>query len=143
MFPRPPCPTNGQPGRRVQTLTVQALLAAPLDRLRPVNSVLNRYYFCPDPACPTVYYSADGAQTFAETDLRECVYQKHPADDGVWVCYCFRLTRGDLRRAPESVERIRAGVAAGQCACEIRNPQGTCCLGTVKREMLSLQPNNR
>ncbi|MCK9905406.1 hypothetical protein MXD63_36140, partial [Frankia sp. Cpl3] len=33
---------------------------------------------------------------------------------------------------PESyVDRIKTQVQAGRCACEIHNPQGTCCLGNV------------
>jgi hypothetical protein len=30
------------------------------------------------------------------------------------------------------VERIASEMKAGLCACEIRNPQGSCCLGNVK-----------
>lgn len=30
------------------------------------------------------------------------------------------------------IERIAAEMKAGFCACEIRNPQGSCCLGNVK-----------
>ena len=30
-----------------------------------------------------------------------------------------------------AVDRVRAHIAAGRCACEIRNPKGTCCLGDV------------
>jgi hypothetical protein len=30
------------------------------------------------------------------------------------------------------VERVTAGVQADQCACDIRNPQGSCCLGNVR-----------
>jgi len=31
-----------------------------------------------------------------------------------------------------AVEEITAGIKAGQCACDIRNPQGDCCLGNVR-----------
>jgi hypothetical protein len=30
------------------------------------------------------------------------------------------------------VDDIKAGIKAGQCACDLRNPQGTCCLGNVR-----------
>jgi len=57
--------------------------------------------------------------------------------DKVFVCYCFRHTVGDIRRAsPHSrsalVDDINAGINAGQCACDLRNPQGSCCLGNVR-----------
>ncbi len=96
------------------------------------------YYFCRDATCPTVYYSADGSQRFNETDLREKVYQKHQADDDVLVCYCFQHTVGSIRKELEQtgvstvVDSINAAIHAGQCACDIRNPQGDCCLGNVR-----------
>jgi len=31
------------------------------------------------------------------------------------------------------IEDIQAGITAGQCACDLRNPQGTCCLGNVQK----------
>ncbi len=129
----PPCPTCGCPGPPVDTLTVKALLAVPLTELRDVA-----YRFCPAQGCPAVYYSADGAQTFAETALREPVHQKHPDAAEVPVCYCFRHTPGSIRAEllatgrSTVVERVTAGVRAGRCACEVRNPQGACCLGNVR-----------
>ncbi len=129
---RAACPLNGKVGRRVETQTVKALLRLPLNVLRDVE-----YRFCSDPACPVVYYSVDGAQTFTEADLRERVFQKHPEDVEVLVCYCFQYTVGEVRtRGARIVDEITQGVQAGQCACDIRNPQGSCCLGNV-RSLLS------
>lgn len=122
------CPTNGQLGKPVDTLTLKALLNRPLSEIRAT-----RYRFCPDPACPTVYYSEDGLQTFTEADLRERVYQKHPQESDVFVCYCFRHTVQDVReQGARVVEQINTGIKNGQCACDIRNPQGSCCLGSVR-----------
>ncbi len=127
------CPTNGKIGRAVSTQTVKAMLNLPLSALRPVD-----YRFCSDPDCPTVYYSADGLQTFDESLLREKVYQKHLYDPDVFACYCFRHSRGSIQREigdqgrSTVLEDINAGIQAGQCACDIRNPQGSCCLGNVR-----------
>src|SRR5690349_52839 len=65
------CPTCGQTGRPVDTITVKALLRVPLTELRA-----GEYRFCRTAECPTVYYSrsgstAEGAQTFGEDALRE------------------------------------------------------------------------
>lgn len=134
------CPGNQKVGKPVDTLTLKALLAVPLTQVRTTG-----YCFCPDPVCPTVYYSIDEPQQFTETDLREKVYQKHPADDDVFVCYCFRHTiqsiRAELLQTGRStvVTAITAGIRAGQCACDIRNPQGTCCLGNVRRLVRQLE----
>jgi hypothetical protein len=131
--PEAPCPTNGQPGKRVDTITLKALLALPLTFISASD-----YRFCRDPQCPTVYYSADGSQLFTEADLREKVYQKHPEDNSVFVCYCFRHTLGDIRRsvgppaAASVIDAINKGIQADKCACDIRNPQGSCCLGNVR-----------
>jgi hypothetical protein len=140
----PNCPTNGRPGSLVNVKTLKGMLAISLIELRPPV-----YRFCPDPNCPTVYYSEDGVQSFDEDALREKVYQKHPYDKHVLVCYCFRYTLGSIRtdnganRSATIPAAITKGVREGKCACDIRNPQGNCCLGNVKsliKETRSLNP---
>jgi len=128
------CPTNGKIGRPIDTITLKALVNLSLTEIRDT-----KYRFCPDPQCPTVYYSLDGLQTLTETDLRERVYQKHPLDADVFVCYCFRHTVGNVLSNPSVlgkgavIEEINQGIKNGQCACDIRNPQGSCCLGNVNK----------
>ena len=127
------CSACGQKGKPVDILTLKALLAVPLTELRAAE-----YAFCRTPDCPTVYYSLDGQQRFSEDALRERVHQKHPTADDVWVCYCFRHSPASIR-----AERVGTGhssvgasvnsaIQAGKCACDIRNPQGSCCLGNVR-----------
>ena len=131
-----PCPTNQQVGAKLDTLMVKSLLAVPLTAVSSGAS----YRFCPAPreACPTAYYRADGQQVFTENELRERVYQKHADDPNSVICYCFGHMVGDIRAelaqgaASTVVDRIQAGIQAGQCACDIRNPQGHCCLGNVR-----------
>lgn len=127
------CPQCGSKGRKVDTATLKALLAVSLKAVRDVQ-----YFFCAEADCPVVYYSADGQQAFTVDQVRERVYQKEPAADDVFVCYCFRHTPGSIRAEIEAmgtstvVEDINAGIQAGQCACDWRNPQGSCCLGNVR-----------
>jgi hypothetical protein len=83
-----------------------------------------------------VYFSPDDGQTFTVAQIRERVYQKEPNSQDVFICYCFRYKIGDILTAtPEArnaiVEDINTGINAGQCACDLRNPQGSCCLGNV------------
>ena len=123
------CPTNGQRGRRVDALTLRALLNRSLTEVFET-----KYWFCPYPECPTVYYSQDGTQVFDETAVRERVYQKHAQDSAVLVCYCFQHTLGEIAADGQRLTaEISEGVKNGQCACEIRNPQGSCCLGNVNQ----------
>ncbi|MGC8878266.1 MAG: putative iron-sulfur cluster-binding metallochaperone [Anaerolineae bacterium] len=126
------CPVCNQRGKKVEGQTVKAMLALSLAHVSH-----GAYLFCSTPTCPVVYFSADGMQHFTIEQVRERVYQKDPDTDEVLVCYCFRYSVGDIRaavranKADSIVEAIKAGVRAGQCACDIRNPQGSCCLGNV------------
>ena len=47
--------------------------------------------------------------------------------DGI-RCLVLELVEG-----PTLAERIKAEVQAGNCACEVKNPSGKCCLGNVTR----------
>ena len=126
------CPLCGQRGKEVGAQTVTAMLSVSL-----VHVTHEPYLFCRTQSCPVVYFSADGRQHFTTGEVRERVYQKEPDADDVFVCYCFRHTPGSIRREIETtgestvVDAITAGVKAGQCACDVRNPQGACCLGNV------------
>jgi hypothetical protein len=96
------------------------------------------YLFCRTADCPVVYFAEDGEQAFSTAEVRERVHQKEPNADDVFVCYCFRHTPENIRAEwvttghSTVVEQVNAGVQAGKCACEIRNPQGSCCLGNVR-----------
>lgn len=127
------CPECGEAGKKVQGQTVKALLAV---SLRAVRAEVT-YLFCTTPTCVVVYFTPDGAQTFMVNHVRERVYQKEPDANEVLVCYCFRYTVGDVRAtAPPQrlamIADINAGIEVGQCACDLRNPQGSCCLGNVR-----------
>jgi hypothetical protein len=53
------------------------------------------------------------------------------------VCHCFEESEASIRAEVEAsgrsaaVERVRAHIAAGRCACTVRNPRGVCCLGEL------------
>lgn len=127
------CPVCGKKGKLVQTQTVKALLSASLRAVQDVD-----YLFCRSSDCPVVYFSPDGEQTFTLDQVREHIYQKEPDNDDGLVCYCFQHTMGEIRNASSATriaieEDINAGINSGQCACDLRNPQGSCCLGNVRR----------
>lgn len=141
---RPPrvvtaCPNCGEKGKPVQGQTVKALLSV---TLREVQN--GEYLFCSNRDCPVVYFSTAGQPTFTTEHIRELVYQKEPDRDDVSICYCFKHTVGEIRAAsPETrasiLEDINAGIAADQCACDLRNPQGSCCLGNVRARIKQLE----
>ncbi len=130
------CPACGEPGRLVDRLTVKALLCAPaLARLPP-----HEHRFCPTPGCSVVYFGRnDGTAETAVFERQEVavpVFQKEPPGERL-VCYCFAVSEAEIRReivetgCSTAANRVAALVKAGRCACEVRNPQGRCCLGNV------------
>lgn len=126
------CPVCGEKGKPVQGQTVKALLSVSLRQVQNVE-----YLFCRTQTCPVVYFSLDGTHTFTVAQVRERVYQKEPDTDDVFVCYCFRHTIGEIRAASTETratifDDINTGIQADQCACDLRNPQGSCCLGNVR-----------
>jgi hypothetical protein len=126
------CTVCGEKGKPVQGQTVKALLSVTLRQVQNVE-----YLFCHTPTCPVIYFTSDGKQSFTVEQVRERVYQKEPDADDVFVCYCFRHSVGEIRAAsPETrisiLDDINTGIQADQCACDLRNPQGSCCLGNVR-----------
>ena len=133
------CPECGKTGKSVQGQTVKSLLSVSLRQLQDV-----KYLFCRTETCPVVYFSADGEQTFAVEQVRERVYQKEPETEEVFICHCFGHTIGELRAASSKgriaiVDDINIGIDAEQCACDLRNPQGSCCLGNVRSMIKRLE----
>jgi hypothetical protein len=127
------CPACGEPAKAVGVTTVRAQLAI---SLRSISQ--EAYHFCPTPDCPVVYFTSDGSQQFTTDQLREAVFQKALTNPAALVCYCFQHSLGAIQAADaptraQIVADITAGVQAGQCACDLRNPQGSCCLGNVRQ----------
>lgn len=129
----PHCPACGKKGKPVGIETVKAMLAVTLHEIQPDRT----YLFCRTPNCDVVYFADDGEQRFTEAQLCAHVHQKHFDADDVFVCYCFRHTLGSIRAEllatgqSTVVETVTQGTKLHKCACELRNPQGSCCLGNI------------
>ena len=137
------CPDCDAAGRKLDPSTPKALLTPrALARLTP-----GEHRFCASPPCPVVYFGQ--GDVFRREDLRVPVFQKEPEGERT-LCYCFDVSEVDIRREiaanghSTASKRITAHVQAGRCACEVQNPQGSCCLGNValveKREARSMAP---
>jgi hypothetical protein len=129
------CPVNGVRSKQVDLLTVKSLV-----RQLPLGMPNTPYYFCEGKDCDVVYFALDPqAPVFRRVDLLVRVGVKQTADP-IPVCYCFGFTRRDIREEIAETgrsmipEQIRAEVEAGNCACEVKNPSGKCCLGSVTGE---------
>ncbi len=126
------CPECGNKGKKVGEITLLQLLT---DESIPLIQDV-QYYFCQTPRCEVVYFSNDACQRFQKSDIRVRVGVKE-TEDPIPVCYCFNFTEKmisdeiALHQKTTIRNRIRAEVTAGNCECEIKNPEGSCCLGDV------------
>jgi hypothetical protein len=95
------------------------------------------YCFCASPSCDVLYFDATG-WCASKHDARGRVGLKETIDP-VPLCYCFGFTRADVRAEVATTgactipARITSEVKAGRCACDVKNPSGTCCLGEVRK----------
>lgn len=125
------CPECGQPGKSVETKTLKQMVQP--WHLELVNKP--SFLFCRSADCDVVYFHPHG-DCLRKPDVRVRVGLKE-AEDPVPLCYCFGFTEAMVVEEIRAtgictlLQRISAEVKAGNCACEIRNPQGSCCLGNV------------
>ncbi len=124
------CPSCGARGIPVTERTLRHALKKPL--LRELRE--EAYRFCPGRGCNVVYFSQK--EVFGREDVRVRVGTKE-AHPSATICYCFDVARGDIedevKRKGRSTfsSRIREEVEKGNCACEVRNPSGRCCLRDI------------
>lgn len=125
------CPKCGQPGKSVESKTLKQMVQP--RHLEVVNKP--GFLFCRSANCEVVYFHPDG-NCLRKPDVRVRVGLKE-TEDPVPICYCFGFTEAMTVEEIQATgkcaipQRITAEVKAGNCACEIRNPQGSCCLGNV------------
>ncbi len=126
-----------QPGRNIDSITVEALLRP--EALATLSS--SGHGFCASASCPIVYFA--DSEAFDVDAVAVPVFQKEAGVDRT-VCYCFQIGEADLRREIQAAggstasKRVSAHVKAGRCACEIKNPQGSCCLGNLTSTVAAL-----
>lgn len=131
--PKPTCPSCGSHGRKIEPETLTSQLKA---TVKNRSSKLEGYHFCSTGECDVVYFTSSGSPSFIREDLTLPVFQKS-SDPNRFVCYCFEHRVGELldevAATGDSVvpADIKAKCKAGLDECEIKNPQGVCCLGNV------------
>jgi len=128
------CPVSGSRSKQVDMLTVRSLV-----RHLPLGMPGTQYYFCEAPDCDLVYFPFDRqAPRFRRSDLSVRVGIKESLDP-IPVCYCFGFSRQNIQSEITETgrstiaDRILEEVKAGNCACEVKNPSGKCCLGDATR----------
>lgn len=93
----------------------------------------DNYHYCADKICSVGYFSKKG-KTISKDQLRSFTDLENNK-----ICYCFDInTEQYVNSLKEGkAETIKKFVIqktkVGDCACEIRNPSGQCCLASFKR----------
>lgn len=124
------CPVCQNASSTVSIKTVKHWLKASFIPEAPEEN----FYFCSSSDCPVVYFS-EGGTRYKREDVR-AVKDKEGL---VPVCYCFGVTGEMIKR--EIAEKGKSGfskwieieVKNGNCACDIKNPSGRCCLAELKQ----------
>lgn len=137
------CPACDAPGRKVGTQTLKAFLNARANE-RVGDSAT--YRFCRTSQCEVVYFDQEPGTTFLQTDVRLPVFQKSSNPERL-VCYCFRHSvaeiAGDVAQsgASPALADITEKCRQGLDRCETENPQGSCCLGNVRKVIKDASPS--
>ena len=133
------CQRCGARGQTVPRETLEALLTCHAHaRLKP-----GAYFFDPSPECDIVYFSNEQNSYFTKQDLRIRVGTKE-SQPPIPLCYCFGHTLESARLEIEATgqstvaAQIAKEIQAGNCACEVKNPSGRCCLGEVNKAVKQL-----
>ncbi len=118
------CPKCGVSCKSVENKTLYHQVRFPEN----TRLSLDKYYFCPSKECSIGYFSSTG-QIIPKSFLR--TYQEIEDDK---LCYCFDINVAAL--TAENVETIKNFVIqktkSGDCACDVKNPSGQCCLAKFK-----------
>lgn len=101
------------------------------------------YYICPNQSCKIVYFNPLTGHIFDKNNVRVKVWLKDQGDD-VPLCYCNKITRGEIREAWNKgagsyaeVFKI-AGASRENCNCRYENPAGRCCSGVINEFLKTL-----
>lgn len=135
------CPACGQAGRQVKPITIESLVA-PEARLR-VGSA-EGFRFCAEPSCEIAYYRSDPLAAISRSEVRVPIGQKGDGPPRP-VCYCFEHSAEDIvadvvaNGGSRLAEQITDNCRVGMQRCEELNPQGSCCLGTVRQLIAAAQ----
>lgn len=133
------CPQCQDKGKAVKIITLKSLLVPEsLARLNPNTN----HKMCQNQDCPVVYFNQEGS-SFLTDEVKVPVFQKSKSEDSP-VCYCFGWTKSKLKTeieqtgASTAISSISEHIKAGRCGCDVNNPEGSCCLGNVKKVLDSL-----
>jgi hypothetical protein len=129
------CKECGNKGRTVEDIVLKSLIYG--SKLQAIKN-LKGFYFCETPTCKVIYFNNEQQMYVYKVDVKIRVGIKE-TQPPIPLCYCFGWTQEKIFNQIKilgystAVPEISAKVKARECACEIKNPSGRCCLGEVNK----------
>lgn len=144
------CPRCGKNGKAVKPATLRALLKPEYAQAvgvpeqdhcesgcKPAAGNTG-WRYCDTAECDVVYFGEQNGVTFTNIQLSVPVGVKEKTGERP-LCYCFGHSVATITQElstkgqSNALEDIRRKMKDPGCACEVNNPSGSCCLGTVAR----------
>lgn len=127
------CPTCQKYGLKVSEVTIRSQVKK--ETLNSLQGDLDRFHFCTNPVCDTVYYD-NKRKTIAQSEIKSKVTLKND-DESTPLCYCKKLLKRDFydmleNKEPDIAKKIREIISEGKSFCEKSNPKGVCCTEDIK-----------
>ena len=129
------CPKCDETCKSISQSTVLQHLSYPFN----FDVDTDDFFYCSNNLCNISYFSTSGS-LFSTSQVRDKVALQQG-----WLCYCFDISQKQYQHALENntASKIKnfvvAKTKAHQCACEIRNPSGQCCLADFKKNGKNIQ----
>lgn len=92
-----------------------------------------KYYFCDDINCDVVYFGLQGS-IINKQELRALIGKKEQSEETL-VCYCFGITKKQANEDKNIKQYVTQQTKENNCACEVRNPSGRCCLKDFTKQI--------
>ncbi len=116
------CPVNAKQYTEVSKKTILQHIKSPWQHKLDEQ----KYYFCEDPDCDVVYFGINGS-IINKNELRTIIGKKEISEETL-LCYCFGVSKSLAKQNPKIKAYVIQQTKENNCACDIRNPSGRCCL---------------
>ncbi len=129
------CKECGSKGKSVKEITLKSLVKE--SKLGGIKNFTG-LCFCETSTCKVVYFNNEQNFYLHKEDVKIMVGIKETKGP-IPICYCFGWTQDRIfsqikqQGYSRAVQEISAKVKSGECACEVKNPSGRCCLGEVNK----------